>query len=69
MINDKIETGQVEMSVESLTVLSEAETPPIPVGEENVEDVDIDKRMDWRWIDLRKPKNLLILMNLITLTT
>jgi aspartyl-tRNA synthetase len=60
MVNPKIETGQVEMSVESLKVLSEAETPPIPVGEENAEDVDIDKRMDWRWLDLRKPKNLLI---------
>ena len=35
MINPKIATGQVEMSVESLKVLSESETPPIPVGEEN----------------------------------
>lgn len=60
MINPKIETGQVEMSVESLKVLSEAETPPIPVGEEVAEEPEMDKRMDWRWIDLRKPKNLLI---------
>ena len=30
MVNPKIETGQVELSVESLKVLSEAETPPIP---------------------------------------
>jgi len=60
MINPKIETGSVEMSVESLSVLSEAETPPIPVGEEVSEDTEIDKRMDWRWLDLRKPKNLLI---------
>lgn len=60
MVNDKIESGQVEMSVESLKVLAEAETPPIPVGEENTEEVEIDKRMDWRWIDLRKPKNALI---------
>ena len=60
MINEKIETGHVEMSVESLKVLSEAETPPIPVGEENVEEAELDKRMDWRWIDLRKPKSALI---------
>ena len=60
MINDKIETGQVEFSVESLVVLSEAQTPPIPVGEEVSEEPEMDKRMDWRWIDLRKPKNLLI---------
>jgi aspartyl-tRNA synthetase len=60
MVNDKIETGQVEMCVESLEILSEAETPPIPVGEEVAEEPEIDKRMDWRWIDLRKPQNLLI---------
>ncbi|MBI2050123.1 MAG: aspartate--tRNA(Asn) ligase [Candidatus Staskawiczbacteria bacterium] len=60
MVNPKIETGEVELSVESLNVLSKAETPPIPVGEEVAEDPEIDTRMDWRWIDLRKPKNLLI---------
>jgi aspartyl-tRNA synthetase len=60
MVNSKIETGGVEMSVENLKVLSEAETPPIPVGEEVTEEPEIDKRMDWRWIDLRKPQNLLV---------
>jgi aspartyl-tRNA synthetase len=60
MVNPKIETGQVEMSAESLRVLSEAETSPIPVGEEIADEVEIDKRMDWRWLDLRKPKNALI---------
>jgi len=60
MVNPNMETGQVELSVESLKVLSDAETPPIPVGEENVEETEIDKRMDWRWIDLRKAKNALV---------
>ncbi len=60
MVNDKIETGQVELSAESLTVLSEAETPPIPVGEEVAEEAELDKRMDWRWLDLRKPEKILI---------
>lgn len=60
MVNPKIETGQVEMSVESLKVLSEAETPPIPIEETTTEETEIDKRLDWRWIDLRKPKNLLV---------
>lgn len=60
MINPKIETGQVELSVENLKILSKAETPPIPVGEDVSEEPEMDKRMDWRWIDLRKEKNLLI---------
>lgn len=60
MINDKIETGQVELSAGGLKILSKAETPPIPVGEEVAEEPEIDKRMDWRWIDLRKPKDALV---------
>ena len=60
MVNDKIETGQVEMPVEELKVLSEAETPPIPVGEDSTVEPGIDTKMDWRWLDLRNPKNLLI---------
>jgi len=60
MVNPKIETGQVEMSVESLKVLSKAETPPMPVGEDVAEEPEIDKRMDWRWVDLRKEKNHLV---------
>jgi len=60
MVNPKIETGQVEMLAEGLKVLSEAETPPIPVGEDIVEEPEIDKRMDWRWLDLRKTKKVLV---------
>jgi len=60
MVNLKIETGQVEMSAEELKVLSEAETSPIPTNEDDTEEVEIDKRMDWRWIDLRKEKNILV---------
>ncbi len=60
MVNKNIESGMVELSVEELKVLSKAETSPIPVGEEVPEETDIDKRMDWRWIDLRKNKNALV---------
>lgn len=60
MVNPKIKTGEVEISVDSLEVLSEADTSPIPVSEEEAEESNIDKRMDWRWIDLRKSKKRLI---------
>jgi len=60
MVNPKIVTGKVEMSVEEIKVLSEAETSPIPINEEGVKEADIDKRMDWRWLDLRRPENLLV---------
>jgi len=60
MVNPKMETGQVEMSADGLKVLSTAETSPIPVGDETVVEPEIDIRLDWRWIDLRKPKNVLL---------
>lgn len=50
-----------EVSCETLVVLSAAEPElPIPVVEKNQDEVDTSIRQDWRWIDLRKPKNLLV---------
>jgi aspartyl-tRNA synthetase len=60
MVNPDMESGHVEMSADSLKVLSEAETPPIPIDEEVTDETEMDKRLDWRWIDLRKQKNLLL---------
>jgi len=60
MVNPKIKTGEVEISVEELEILSEAETLPIPINETESEESGIEKRMDWRWIDLRKTKKRLI---------
>lgn len=54
--------GGIEVGAEHIEVLSAAAPElPIPVvvkGEE--EETEIDKRLDWRWIDLRKPEKLLI---------
>jgi len=55
MINDKIETGLVEMSVESLTVLSEAETLPFPIDGDGYE-IGEEVRMKYRYLDLRRQR-------------
>ena len=47
MINDKIETGLVEMSVESLTVLSQSETLPFPIDGDGY-DIGEEVRMKYR---------------------
>ncbi|MCX6760244.1 MAG: aspartate--tRNA(Asn) ligase [Candidatus Nealsonbacteria bacterium] len=60
MVNPKIETGKIEMQAEDIKILSEAETSPIPISEEGVEEADLDKRMDWRWLDLRKSEKRMI---------
>lgn len=62
MINDKIETGQIEMSVESLEILSEAETLPLSIETDGYE-IGEETRMRYRYLDLRRErlKNNLIM--------
>ena len=59
---EKQAPGGFEISAESLEILSKAEPElPIPVLEEKSgEPTDITKRLDWRWVDLRKEENLKI---------
>lgn len=60
MQNPRIETGEVEMQAEELNILSKAKTPPIPVNEQEAKETNLDKRMDFRWLDLRRPEKLFI---------
>ena len=55
MVNDKIATGQVEMSVESLKVLSESETLPLSVEGDGY-DIGEETRMKYRYLDLRRER-------------
>lgn len=60
MVNPKILTGEVEIKVAGVTILSKSSQPlPIHIGE-GEEEASLDKRMDWRWIDLRRPADRLI---------
>ena len=54
----------IEISPESILVLSLAGSPlPIQVAEKKEEEASLEKRMDWRWLDLRKkPKRLIFLV-------
>jgi aspartyl-tRNA synthetase len=55
MVNDKIDTGQVEIKAESVTVLSAAETPPFDLKEEGYE-INEEIRLRYRYLDLRRPR-------------
>jgi aspartyl-tRNA synthetase len=55
MVNAKIETGQVEMSVESLKVLSESETLPLSIETDGYE-INEEVRMKYRYLDLRRER-------------
>ena len=55
MINDKIETGKIEMLAEGLEVFSRAETLPISIDTDGYEIAE-DKRLQYRYLDLRRPR-------------
>ena len=52
-INPDMITGTIELDVNELRVLSEADVPPFQVAET---DVGIDLRLKYRYIDLRRPE-------------
>ena len=56
---EKQAPGGIEIQALNLEVLSKAfpELPIPVVVEKGAENVDITKRLDWRWLDLRKPEN------------
>jgi nondiscriminating aspartyl-tRNA synthetase len=58
---EKQAPGGLEVGVSEVKVLSAAAPElPIPVVEKDDNETDQAIRLDWRWIDLRKPKKLLV---------
>ena len=60
-INENLKTGDIEIKVTKLRILSESKTPPFPVDDQQT--VKDELRLKYRYLDLRRPnlqKNLLI---------
>lgn len=55
MVNPKLKMGQVELPVEKLKVLNEAETVPFPIDTDGHE-ISEEKRMKYRYLDLRRQR-------------
>lgn len=55
MFNPKLVTGQVELSVESLKVLSESENLPLSIEGDGY-DINEEVRMKYRYLDLRRER-------------
>ena len=52
MVNEKISTGEIEVSVTELKVLSESKTPPFEIDDEV--EVGESLRLQYRYLDLRR---------------
>ena len=68
-VNPNMATGEIEIRVRELRILSEAETPPFPI-EENSKTKD-EVRLKYRYLDLRRPdlqRNLMLRSRVATLT-
>lgn len=55
MQNQEISTGSVECQAEGLRILSEAETPPIPIDDDG-HAIDEELRLKYRYLDLRRAR-------------
>ncbi len=53
--NPKLPSGMVEVQVQSLAVLNPAEPPPFEIDDQV--EVSEDVRMQWRYLDLRRPSS------------
>ncbi|MGM0380191.1 MAG: aspartate--tRNA ligase [Bacillota bacterium] len=53
-VNDDLPTGQIEVFVKELRILSKSDVPPIHIDDED--DAKESLRLKYRYLDLRKPK-------------
>lgn len=68
-VNPNLATGEIEIRVKALRVLSEAETPPFPIEEDSKTREEV--RLKYRYLDLRRPdlqRNLMLRSQVATLT-
>lgn len=56
--NEAVKLGGMELIPTKIEVTSKAEN--LPFDYNNLDNVNIDTRLDYRWIDLRNEKNMLI---------
>lgn len=57
MVNKDLATGEIEVEAESLTILSKADVLPFEINnEETINNVKENLRLEYRFLDLRRPK-------------
>lgn len=62
-LNAKLPTGAIEVTVTELEIQNISDTPPFPLDDEKAQRVNEDLRLQYRYLDLRRPsmyRNLLM---------
>ena len=54
MVNKKLKTGEIEVEINKLEILSKAKTPPFELDEEKHIEVKEELRMKYRYVDMRR---------------
>ena len=62
-VNKKVKTGEIEVIVESFSVVSECEVLPFELDEETYKDVNEEVRLEYRYLDLRRSEMFNTLKN------
>ena len=57
-VNERLATGKIELHGAEFEILNGSETPPFPIDDEKGDKVNEDLRLTYRYLDLRRPKNL-----------
>ncbi|MEE1315447.1 MAG: aspartate--tRNA ligase [Faecalimonas sp.] len=68
-VNENLATGEIEIRVNELRILSESDTPPFPIEENSKTKEEL--RLKYRYLDLRRPdlqSNLIMRSKVATLT-
>lgn len=55
MINLKLQTGKIEIEALELEILNKSKTPPFELDEEKAGEINENLRLQYRYIDLRRP--------------
>ncbi|MGW8185178.1 MAG: aspartate--tRNA ligase [Candidatus Moraniibacteriota bacterium] len=56
MLNLKLKTGEIEVGIDALEILNKSKTPPFEIDEEKSEEANENLRLQYRFVDLRRPE-------------
>lgn len=56
MLNLKLTTGEIEVGVDNLEILNKSKTPPFEIDEEKSDEANENLRLQYRFVDLRRPE-------------